>query len=947
MKKAWDRTATVFARGGGLVAMAMAWAGAAAAQTAVAQPDSPPAEQAGAGESGDEEEIVVTGSRIQRTGFDQPTPTTVIGDVELRQGARPNLAQVLNDSPQFRPTTTPQVSNGNTSSGSAPVDLRGLGAARTLTLINGRRFVGNNNLNYVPINLVERVEVVTGGASAAYGSDAVAGVVNIILKDELEGFSVGALSGISSRGDGMRYGGDLSFGASFAGDKGRFLSGVEYVEDKGIPDRNSRRNLGSSAIVALNPTDPTDNRQILVRDVNNGSIASAGLITSGIFAGQIFNENGTLRPFRTGTSLAANPARTPFPTQVIGGEDAEGQNDAISVSTPLQRISAFARASYDLGGVTAFIEGSYGRSKSAPRPFLPNIGLPTSILISANNAFLSPAVRGALAAAGQSSFTLGKFFDGDFELGYNGTREQKEGAIGVDGELGGFRFSAHYSHGEVLSKQRIRSPLIANYDNARNAVSSGGQIVCAINADAIATNDDPACRPLNLFGENNGSPEAQAYVFGLQRNNTTTKLDSVAAEIQGDLFSLWAGPVTVALGAEARFEEQVSISGALDLAGAYGTGVGLYRAPVNGGFNVKEGFAEVALPLLNIDGTVKVDLNGAARYSDYSRSGGIWSWKAGGTVGLFDALLLRATRSRDIRAPSIVDLFQVQGINIGSLVDQDNPAARRAANPLYNPAPTSIRTLTGGNPNLVPEIGKTVTFGATFSPNFLRDFNLSVDYYDIEISDAIFQLTASQLTLACRNGNEDACARIARDANGTVTEVRSNAANIASFTTKGIDFEASYLLRLSRLSETLPGSLRVRALASYVKDFIFNSGAVVVDTAGDVGTGTANAIPKWRGVLSFTYQSNAVGLDARLRYVDGGKFNHLLDGVALPQLLVNNDIGSRTYFDLGTQFKAGDRITVFGNVNNLFDVAPPISTTSNIFYDVVGTYFTAGARVNF
>ncbi|MCR5870213.1 TonB-dependent receptor plug domain-containing protein [Sphingomonas sp. J344] len=232
------------------------------AQTAPAAPAEAVAE---------DDTVVVTGSRIVRDGFDQPTPTTVIGEAELRQGQRPNLAQVLNDSPAFRPSVTPQVSVGNTSSGSAPVDLRGLGTNRTLTLLEGRRFVGNNNLNYVPMSLVERVEVVTGGASAAWGSDAVAGVVNIILKDSFKGVTVGGVGGISTRGDGARYGGDITAGTSFADGRGQIMVTAEYVKDESIPDRNSRDRLGSAGIVRLNPTSTTDLRQILVPDVNYGN----------------------------------------------------------------------------------------------------------------------------------------------------------------------------------------------------------------------------------------------------------------------------------------------------------------------------------------------------------------------------------------------------------------------------------------------------------------------------------------------------------------------------------------------------------------------------------------------------------------------------------------------------------------------------------------------------
>jgi iron complex outermembrane receptor protein len=929
-----------------VLATALFSASAASAQTTPEQTeDDAPASQ----------EIIVTGSRIERAGFDAPSPTTVIGEVELRQGQRTNLQQVLNDSPQFRPTTTPQVSVGNTSSGSAPVDLRGLGAGRTLTLINGRRFVGNNNLNYIPLSLVQRVDVVTGGASAAYGSDAIAGVVNLILKDRVQGVTIGAQSGISSRGDGHRYGGDLTAGTSFADGRGQIMFSGEYVKDAAIKDRNSRAQLGSAGVVRLNPTSTTDLRQVLVRDVNYGNQVSPGLIISGVLAGQMFNEDGTLRAYRGGTSLAANPVTTPFPGQVIGGADAVGLYDSIIVSTPLERISTFGRISYDFGGgVSVWADVAYGRSKSQ-YDFIPNIGQPTAYTIQAANPFLNAAARAALTAAGQTSFTLGKFLDGPFQLNYSGTRTQKEGAIGIDADLGGnWKARAHFSHGEIEFAQRVANTIITSkFTNAINAVSAGGQTVCAINADAITTNDDAACRPLNLFGRYGASPESLAYVMGTQQNDTTSKLDSVAAEIQGDLFSLWSTPITLVVGAEARFEEQISRSGTLDRTpGTFG-GVQLYGSPVSGGFNVKEGFGEIALPVFDIEGTAKLDLNGAARYSDYSRSGGIWSWKGGGTFELFDMLLLRATRSRDIRAPTVGELFTTQSIGIGPLVDQDS-AGRIAANPAYNSNPQAVRTLAGGNVGLVPEISHTTTIGATFSPKFIPGFNLSVDYYDVSIQGAITTLSGSNLTLACRNGSAAACAVITRDATGTVTEVRSNSQNIAKFETTGFDIEASYATSLSSLSASIPGTLRIRALATHVKKFVFDTGVSRVDSAGDVGVGTGNAIPKWRGLLGISYQGDTIGLDARVRYVDGGKFNHLLDQAfvqainpASTSFLVNNDIGSRTYIDLGIQFKINEQFTLSGNVNNVFDVAPPLSPVGPAYHDAIGRYFTVSGRVKF
>lgn len=939
--------------------LALGCSNAALAQaTTAAQADSPPAEQAGEGESGTEAEIVVTGSRISRAGFDQPTPTTVIGDVELRQGARPNLQQILNDQPQFRPTVTPQVSVGSTGTGTAPVDLRGLGTQRTLTLIEGRRFVGRNNLNFVPTSLIERVEVVTGGASAAWGSDAVAGVVNILLKDDLEGLTLGGQAGVSSRGDGERYGLDGSFGLPFADGAGRIIVGAEYVDDKGILDRNSRRNLGSAGVARVNPFSTTDLSTQLVRDINFGNTAPGGLITGrlvprvgpngqpvlgpngqqiidtlpSIFNGQVFDSTGALRPFRGGAPLGPGA----FPAQALGGADAVGLYDFVSASTPFDRLSVYARAQYDFGGVKVYLDGTYGRTTTDSR-FVPDFLVPP-LTIQATNPFLQPEVRNQLTAAGQSNFILGRFFEDILSINFDSRRENIEGAVGFEAELGGgFNASGYFSHGEVKNDQRLEnSRLAANFSRAINAVSSNGQIVCAINADAITTNDDPACRPLNPFGRLNASPEAIDYVTGTQRSISTDKLDATGLEIEGDLFRLPGGPLTIAFGAEARWEETESRRDEATVAGGFG--IPIFTSDLNGGFNVKEGFVEVAAPLLDIDRTLELSFNGAARYSDYSRSGGVWAWKLGATVRLFDAVLLRGTRSRDVRAPTTGELFAVQTINVAPLVDQDRNGR---TTPGYTPTPSTVTTFTGGNPDLDLELADTLTLGASFSPSFLPRFNLSVDYYDIEIDGAIIALNGSTLTLACAQGTQAACDAITRDATGTVTQVQAVQQNLATFQTRGYDIEASYLLRLNDLSANLPGTIRFRGLATYVDRLIFDTGITSVDSAGEVGDSVQRGTPKWRATVGATYQDAVLGFDLRVRYVDGGAFNSALT------TLVNNEIKSRTYVDLGVQFKVQERFTLFGNVNNLFDRDPPLSTIGNSNYDVVGTYFTAGARVSF
>lgn len=892
-----------------LTAALLAFPGAASAQD-TATADGEIADTAGEQEA----EIVVTGSRVQRAGFDAPTPTTVVGADELSQGARANVGEVLNDLPSFRATTTAATNPGNTGSGTVRLDLRGLGTSRTLTLLNGRRFSGGEDLNTVPMNLVKQVEVVTGGASAAWGSGAVAGVANIILNDDLEGISLGGRAGVSSRGDGARYELDGSFGTHFADDRGHFMIGAQWLDYQGIPDRNSRPQLGTTGTFT-NPAYTRTNGEhqyLLVPDVNASNAGRGGLIQTGVLAGQTFNSDGTLRQFQFG-SVRNGPS-------MIGGADGWNTFDGLAVTQPYERIGTFARVSFDVtDNVKLWVDGSYMRME-ASAPYFPDSD--RGAVIKAGNAFLSPEIRARLQAAGQDSFTMGRWFqDRIYQLDYH--RENIEGAIGIDGEFGGgWRYSAYYDHGEysnyvAISNIRIRQ----NYLNAVDAVidPATGRPVCQIALANPSTN----CVPVNLFGEGNISDAAAAYIFGAAVIDQRSKLDAGGVSLRGDPFSTWAGPVSIAVGAEARRE---SIFTEVDPISAVNGFVSSNRSPTIGSFNVKEGFAELVVPLLDVDAS-KIEFNGAARYSDYSNSGGIWSWKAGLTDRIFDDLLLRATYSRDIRSGNMAELFTSRATNFSNIVDPVTGTSILAS------------LFTGGNPNLKPERANTLTLGGSYSPDFVPGLNLSVDYYSIKIKDVIATISAQDTVTRCVNGNTALCDLITRNSAGAITSIEASYINLSRYETSGVDVEASYNLPLERIGLADAGTLRLRALATYVHSLITDDGVVRIEGAGTVGDNTSFGTPKWRGTASINYDAGDAELDLRVRYVGGGVFSRTLD-------VANNDIEPRAYVDLGARFDAGN--TTFSvDVANLFDRAPPLTTGFNPHYDVIGRYLSAGVRVNF
>lgn len=891
------------------ICMASAMAVPAHAQSTEETPPAPaPAE------AETESEIVVSGSRIERAGFDAPTPTTVIGAIELRQGSRPSIAAVVNDLPQFRPTLSPTTTTGNTSSTSVALDLRGLQPVRTLTLLNGRRFTGSADLNNIPMSLVKQIEVVTGGASAAWGSGAVAGVVNILLNDDFEGVEIGANAGVSSRGDAPRYGFDIAAGTDFAGGRGHVMIAGSYLEENGAFNRNS----GSRPTLDSNLFVNAAGQVLLASDVNSTNSIPGGVVTSGIFSGNVFNPDGTLSPFPFGSVTSGN--------NTIGG-GGRSQFDYQAVSAPYQRATMFARATYEISDAARlWVDFSYGQMKS-DFGFFPESAAASAtaggVVIQADNAYLRPELRAQLAGAGQTSFRLGRMFD---DIGpkqylyYRYKRKNIEGAVGIDGEIGGWRYSAHYAHGELDNLQSIENQrIVANFNQAIDAVfDAGGNIVCR----AALANPTTACRPLNLLGSGNASPEAVAYAFGDAVSRTVTKLDTGGISLRGDLFSTWAGPVSIAIGAEARKEAvEIGDIDALSTARALST---VNFSPLKGSFSVKEGFAEAVVPLLKTE-MATLEINGAARYSDYSTSGGIWSWKIGGTSRLFDSLLLRAVRSRDIRSPSVAELFTTRTTNLGQVSD-----------PFRNNEVVNVFRFGGGNPALVPEIAHTTTIGASFTPKFVPGLRLSVDLYKINIDKVIGGLSAQDIVTLCFNGNDALCSQIERDAAGQLVSVSAVNLNLANYRTRGIDFEAAYVTPL----EELDGRLRLRALATYVDTLKINDGINTYDRAGVVGDGIAFSTPHWRGTGSVTLELPGASVDLRARYVGGGIFNEQVP-------IVNNDIKSRTYVDLGFEFPVNKQFTFSASVVNLFDRDPPFVLFGSANYDMLGRFFSVSAKARF
>ncbi|TMQ04407.1 MAG: TonB-dependent receptor [Deltaproteobacteria bacterium] len=623
----------------------------------------------------------------------------------------------------------------------------------------------------------------------------------------------------------------------------------------------------------------------------------------------------------------------------------------------MNRLNLLAAASYDLTHDIR-VSGDFR---------LANVGSGTAIfpdftaplVIKADNAFLPAAAHDQLVAAGQSSFVIGRY-NTDFGLvTSNVERDTYQGSVALDGSLGKasgkpFKWNVYYTHGEQIRHEAFENLRIG--DNFARAVDSVidtrpgsptmGQPICR---EALTAPTD--CVPINLFGQGAPSAEALRYVLGTTSVDVRDKLDVAAATLRGEAVSLWAGPVSTAVGLEYRKESSGASVDAMSAAERFPRF--FFRPYGRDRVSVVEGFGEVLVPLVkDVPLLRRLELNGAARYSDYSTSGGIWAWKLGLTDELLDGLRLRAVRSRDIRAPALNESGGPGATNIQQIADP------------FRPGETPFVTVrTTGNPGLVPEEADTTTAGVVFEPSFVPGLSLATDYYLIDISGAITALNAPEILRRCfvDQGNP-LCAQIVRDPPapgqtvGPLTGIRSTMFNIASFRTSGVDMELAYRTRLDGWTGSSPGRMTFRVLASYVHELIFDDGANSSDTAGDVGGTVILGVPHWRGVASAAYEDRRFTVDLRARYVGGGHFNSQpgaetsCDPVGRTALCP--DIKSRTYVDLGLQYALPfgnyevSHITLLGNVANLFDRDPPLFP-NRMHYDVVGRYFTFGARARF
>jgi outer membrane receptor protein involved in Fe transport len=978
-----------------------------------------------------DEELIVTGTRIRSPNLVSTVPITSLGVQELTDTGNVSLGDELNKLPAMSTTFSQSNSTGFIgTSGLNLLDLRGLGTVRTLVLVNGRRHITafpgitqRVDVNTIPVDLVDRIDIVTGGNSAIYGSDAVAGVVNFIMKRDFEGIKVRGQGGISDEGDRGSYFASLTAGKNFADGRGNVALALEwafsddlYYADRdnlygafsgrrqfnqiettlgepaagdGIPDRAFLINVrngnvseggayASACPAAVPATDPGFAAVQARRALNcTGTRADSGAELGHVF---MFDESGILRP-----NSCIQDLRPLGSANCVGGQGSTLRQSG-QLIPQLERKGANLLAHYEFAeALRVFFEGKFVRINANQE------GQPTSIAnlqgaYSINNPFLTAQARDVLVrslAPGAATFNIQRF---NVDFGGRGELLQRDTyriVTGIDGAFNGdWHYELSFNYGEFDSRlDAVNRIILARFRNAANAVrTASGQIVCAINADANAANDDPACVPINVFGHRMPSAAALDYVRADMYRDEKAQQYNAVGFVSGDLsqlFELPGGPIGFALGAEWRRDTTYAAWDPQTTAGLTDANViPIFDPPT---LETKEAFAELRVPLLaDLPFFQELTVEAAGRISDYSRGAGatgtVYSYNVGGIWSPMRDLRIRAGYARSIRAPTQLDLFRQPGQTfLNGLIDPcgqnniNNGTAQRAANCAAAGVPTSevvngqtipwtnvpasgIRGLNGSNPNLFEEKGTSITIGAVLQPRFLPGFSLTIDYYDITVDNVIATLGGQAIIDLCYDSttglDNQYCRAVFRRPDGTFRGQSNRAVggstvqydvgpnddsflagpfNFATLEASGIDADAAYRTRLGANT-----TVNLRAILSWVKDR--NNFTNVTDPTFRDRTKSELGSPEWQGsfdakldfgTIDFGYNLRWIGkqtvdLYENLYSIDGRPAQDA-DAYPLGQRWTPNIFYHNVR--MGIEPRQGFRF--YAGVDNLFDRAPP------------------------
>jgi iron complex outermembrane receptor protein len=935
------------------------------------------AAQAAPAPQGEVQEVVVTGSRIRQPNLQSTSPLQSVDEQTVARSGATMLSEVINELPQLGAANgvasqSLDTANGNFSSGVELVNLRNLGAKRTLVLVNGRRYVGGDpgtssvDMSSIPTDLISRVDVVTGAASAVYGADAVSGVVNVVLRDSYQGLRVSGRLGQSSKGDGTEQYLSALAGTSFDSGRGQVMFDAEYSNGDGVMFHN--RDFGQY-----------DAGNFTVSPANGSSANDGGRVTAG-GVNYIFDANN--RPVLASTVPTANYLyqRLPHRTLVAPIERMTGSlvtkydlvqsNDGFSARGYVEAGYSHVKTSIQFEPMSLFFDGTkVGTLAEGPNdaPRIP-----------ANNPFLVQLANQIGVAPGSITVLNRRLSETGDRISQT-SRDTARIAFGVEGQLNSnWRYDAYYQYGRVTSVQKDTGTIDRNRLFAALNVNDNGTPT-NFSDDTCA---DPAyralgCVPVNLFGAGTVSPQFLQYAGIPSRSKTLSKQAVASGYVSGDLFQLPAGPATIVLGAEYRKEEAVvaPASSYLDKSSSL-----RFLNGASGGYDVTEEFTELSLPILADAPFAKSFTIGlAARHSDYSSVGSKYAYSARADWGINDLLRLRAVYSTAVRAPNVNELFSPLSSSNGTVVDPcDRVADNGAAIALTGNRTTSCTAALGalapaldqtqsqrqtvqiqsaGDQNLDAEKAKTYTVGMVLTPRtLLPGASLSVDYYNIKIDNVISSLGVQDIVNQCYDQSglpANFCSRVTRSATtGQLFAVSNQLFNAASESVRGVDVQADYRRDLEDLGLTAPGRVELSVAWSRLlkHDFLSRPGGTVDKRLGQVGdfknrvnTTLGYTLDKWRFAVTERYLSSV-----------------LADTTILPSnpLWPLNHFKARYYTDLQLNYMGEGGFEGTLGVRNVGNVQPPVNTTpsrtalgttsvNGDIYDVVGRFFYVSLTKSF
>ena len=960
------------------------------------------------------EEVIVTGSRIARRDFQSSSPIVTVGQEALAAAGQPTLDRAIGQMPQFSAAQgLSQVGDVQArtgfSGGQSYSDLRGLGSNRSLVLLDGRRLIASNpngsiDLNTIPTSMIGNVEVITGGASATYGSDAIAGVVNFKLRSKFNGVEISARHGGTTAGDGKTNQVTALIGSDFADERGSAMLALEYA-DRAAVFGSSRPFFKNIRLLARPPEGIIEAGQFgsppTIAAVNAllatypGTTPIAG---SGPYTGAIgVNTDGTIFTTLAGANCVQNYRGL---NQGVLGLDITNScrqvsvalGNYFSVQVPLKKYNAMAKLDYRLtDDITAYGTFNFMHSSGRDNTSAGSSGPGKYFYVPLNSPFVTgnPGLQSLLASrptASTAPLALTKL------LAFAGARTQTfeynvyQTVAGLRGKIPGtaLNFDVYGSLGRT------------DYTNVQYNDVSKAAFQTIVDGTANFTSPSGSCVGFayNPFGSNALSAACRAYAVRNNHNFNNTTQKVVEGSVSGPLFALPWGDVSFALGADYKSN---SFDYQPDAALVRGDTPSFDSSQPTGGKQiVKEAFGELSIPIFRdwvLGESMTLDLG--YRYAHYTSFGKAIAYKGDLSYKPFSTLLLRGGYQKAIRAPSLGELYAptITGSNaIGAPPGAGDPCDSRsvfrsgaAASQVQAlcqaqgvPAaiyPTFIYSndtafgTSGGNPNLTPEKANTYTLGAVYSPRFenpfFQRFNLSIDYYRIGITDAIGTLALTTIIPRCFNSDGVSnptysptnvfCQQFTRDTrSGAIAFAREGALNIATYKTDGIDAQVDWGFGLDALG--LPsgaGTLRINSVVTYLRSFKVASlpGSPILDYAGSTGNSSVSpqiSHPKWKANTSLGYAVGPFNITATWRYID--KMKHQ-DVVANPKSTTPS-VKAYSYFDANASYKLTEKVEVSAGLNNIGDKGPPFVsgqplTTDSATYDIIGRTFFVGAKARF